>query len=54
MEFKKADGYLGAVLGGLLAVAAAAFLLTGGEWGGQKKVNGDEDLPPIASTSKAR
>jgi hypothetical protein len=36
-----------------VAVAATAFLLTGGEWGGQKKINGDQDLPPIASTSKA-
>jgi hypothetical protein len=44
MADKRLDGYLGAVLGGLVAVAAVAFLLSGGEWGGEKKVEGDKDL----------
>ena len=34
---------------GVCAVAAALFLLTGGEFGGNKKVRGDQDLPPVAS-----
>jgi hypothetical protein len=46
-------GFLGAVLGGIVAVAAVVFLITGGEFGGTKKVQGDADLPPVASpTSK--
>jgi hypothetical protein len=54
MADKKADGYLGAVLGGIVVLAAAAFLLTGGELGGKKKVDGDEDLPPVATTPQKR
>jgi hypothetical protein len=52
MADKKSDGYLGAVLGGIVAVAAVAFVLSGGEWGGKKKIGGDEDLPPVASSPK--
>jgi hypothetical protein len=51
MADKRLDGYLGAVLGSLVAVAAVAFLLSGGEWGGEKKVEGDKDLPPVTSTT---
>ncbi len=51
MADKRSDGYLGALLGGLVAVAAVAFLLSGGEWGGKKKVEGDQDLPPVTSTT---
>jgi hypothetical protein len=42
-------GTIGLFLGGICAVAAAFFLLTGGELGGKKKVRGDADLPPVAS-----
>jgi hypothetical protein len=41
-------GKLGALLGALLAVALAVFLLSGGEYLGKKTVNSDADLPPIA------
>jgi hypothetical protein len=51
MADKRLDGYLGAVLGSLVAVAAVAFLLSGGEWGGEKKVESDKDLPPVTSTT---
>jgi hypothetical protein len=50
MADQKSGGYFGALLGGLVAVAAVAFLLSGGEWGGKKKINSDEDLPPVVST----
>jgi hypothetical protein len=41
-------GTLGAILGALIAVALAIFLLSGGEHVGKKTVNSDADLPPIA------
>jgi len=40
------NGWLGALLGALLAVALTVFLLNGGM--GKKTVNSDADLPPIA------
>jgi hypothetical protein len=46
---KAPNGKLGAILGALLAVALAIFLLNGGEHVGKKTVNGDNDLPPVAS-----
>ncbi|HYS90075.1 MAG TPA: hypothetical protein VEN78_34535 [Bradyrhizobium sp.] len=46
------NGYFGAILGGLVAIAAMVFLLTGGEWGGKKKVEGDHDLPPVATVDR--
>jgi hypothetical protein len=45
-------GFLGAVLGGLIAVAALVFIITGGELGGEKKIKSDADLPPVASPAK--
>ena len=42
-------GTVGLFLGGICALAALVFLLTGGELGGKKKVRGDADLPPVAS-----
>src|SRR4029434_4904143 len=42
------NGTLGAIRGGLIAVAFAIFLLSGGEHVGKKTVNSDADLPPIA------
>jgi len=42
-------GRLGAVLGALIALAVAVFLLNGGEYFGKKTVNSDADLPPVTS-----
>lgn len=53
MAENKSDGHLGALLGGLVAIAAVAFLLSGGEWGGKKKVDSDADLPPVVSSSSS-
>ena len=39
---------LGIILGGLVAIAAMVFLVTGGEYFGKKTVEGDKDLPPVA------
>ena len=46
------NGSFGIVLGGVVAVVAAIFILSGGELGGKKKVEGDKDMPPIATNDK--
>jgi hypothetical protein len=43
------NGTLGAILGELIAVAFAVFLLNGGEHVGKKTVKSDADLPPVAT-----
>jgi hypothetical protein len=43
------NGRLGAVLGALIALAVAVFLLNGGEHFGKKTVSSDADLPPVTS-----
>lgn len=53
-EQKSSTGVLGAILGGLVAVALVAFILTGGELGGKKTVHSDADLPPIAAPATSR
>ena len=45
-------GNIGLLLGGILAVAAMIFILTGGQLGGVKDVKSDADLPPIATGKK--
>ncbi|HWM80627.1 MAG TPA: hypothetical protein VNQ56_01075 [Pseudolabrys sp.] len=42
---------LGLLIGGIVAVVAFIFLVTGGELGGKKTVDGDQDLPPIATAN---
>jgi hypothetical protein len=51
MSGNGSNGYFGVLIGGLVAAAAVAFLLTGGEFGGKKTVYGDDDLPPVATTT---
>ena len=46
---KTDNGFFGIIIGGIVAVAAAIFIFSGGELGGKKTVEGDQDLPPIAS-----
>jgi hypothetical protein len=48
----KGNGAIGLILGGIFAVAALLFILTGGQLGGVKEVKSDADLPPIASGTK--
>ena len=40
---------IGIILGGILVLSAAFFILTGGNLGGKKTVQSDRDLPPVAS-----
>jgi hypothetical protein len=42
------NGTLGAILGALIALAVAVFLLNGGDPLGKTTVRGDDDLPPVA------
>jgi len=46
---EKQKGSIGLMLGALVAVVAFAFIVTGGTYGGKKTVDGDEDLPPVAT-----
>ncbi len=46
------NGTFGLMVGGIVAVAAALFILTGGELGGKKTVEGDHDLPPVATAQQ--
>ena len=47
-----AGGTIGLMLGGLLALAAVVFIVSGGQLGGVKEIRSDADLPPIASPEK--
>ena len=48
----KNNGLFGLVVGGIVAVAAAIFIISGGELGGKKTVEGDKDLPPVETTGQ--
>ena len=45
-------GRFGIIVGGVVAAIAVIFILTGGELGGKKTVEGDQDLPPVTTTDK--
>jgi hypothetical protein len=47
---KDSNGTFGVIVGGVVAVIAAIFILSGGELGGKKTIEGDQDLPPVASS----
>ncbi len=42
------NGTFGLIVGGIVAFAAALFIISGGELGGKKVVEHDGDLPPVA------
>jgi hypothetical protein len=43
---------LGLVVAGIVAIGAIIFIVTGGDLGGKKKVDGDADLPPVITSNK--
>jgi hypothetical protein len=45
-------GTFGLIIGGIVAVVAAIFILSGGELGGKKTIESDRDLPPIAAEER--
>jgi hypothetical protein len=47
---KDSNGTFGIIIGGVVAVIAVIFILTGGQLGGKKTVQGDQDLPPVATS----
>ena len=46
------SGTFGIIVGGVVAAIAVIFILTGGELGGKKTVESDQDLPPVTTTDK--
>ena len=48
----KNNGTFGIIIGGIVAVVAAIFIFSGGELGGKKTVEGDQDLPPVATAGQ--
>jgi len=49
---KNDRGAFGLIIGGIGALAALLFIFSGGELGGKKTVQGDQDLPPIANPNQ--
>ena len=48
------NGRFGLIIGGIVAVGAIIFLMTGGDLGGKKSISGDGDLPPISTADKRK
>ena len=49
---KTDNGTFGLIVSGIVALAAAFFILSGGELGGKTVINDDQDLPPIATADR--
>ena len=47
---RRDNGTFGIILGGIVAVVAALFILSGGELGGKKTIERDQDMPAIADS----
>lgn len=39
---------VGIIIGGIVALVAALFILSGGDLGGKKTIESDKDLPPVS------
>ena len=40
------------IIGGIVVVAIVIFVFNGGELGGKKTIENDDDLPPVTNTDK--
>lgn len=45
---------LGLIVGCIVALGAAIFILSGGDLGGKTTVTSDRDLPPVVSSDEPR
>ena len=50
----KDTGRLGLIVGCVVALGAAIFILSGGDLGGKTTVASDRDLPPVAISDKSK
>ncbi|HEY6026101.1 MAG TPA: hypothetical protein VIV09_04300 [Pseudolabrys sp.] len=50
----KDTGRLGLIVGCIVALGAAIFILSGGDLGGKTTVASDRDLPPVANADGSR
>jgi hypothetical protein len=48
---KNENGMFSLVVGCIVALVAFAFIFSGGEFGGKKTIEGDQDLPPVETTN---
>jgi hypothetical protein len=48
---KNDSGMFGLVVGCIVALVTFAFIFSGGELGGKKVIEGDQDLPPVETTN---
>jgi myosin-crossreactive antigen len=46
------NGSFGIIVGGIVALAAAVFIFSGGQLGGKKTIEGDRDLPPVVTSER--
>jgi hypothetical protein len=46
------NSMFGIVIGAIVVAVAAMFILSGGEFGGKKTVDGDQDLPPVTTEGR--
>jgi hypothetical protein len=44
--------FFGMIIGGIVVVAIVIFVFSGGELGGKKTIESDDDLPPVTNTDK--
>ena len=47
---KSENGMFRLVVGCIVALVAIAFILSSGEFGGKKTIDGDQDLPSVETT----
>jgi hypothetical protein len=49
---KNESGMFGLVVGCIVALVAFGFVFSGGDFGGKKTIDGDQDLPPVEETNR--
>ena len=44
--------FFGIIIGSIVVIAIVIFIFSGGELGGKKTIESDDDLPPVTTTDK--